>query len=46
MVGYLVLENGEIFEGDRIGSIKDTYFETIITNTNQQSYVIKCRLWS
>ena len=29
MVGYLVLENGEIFEGERIGYTKDTVCEVV-----------------
>ena len=37
MVGYLVLENGEIFEGDRIGSIKDVYCE-VVFNTSTTGY--------
>ena len=38
MVGYLVLENGEIFEGDRIGFNVDTACE-IVFNTSMVGYI-------
>ena len=38
MVGYLVLENGEIFEGERIGYNKDTVCE-VVFNTSMVGYV-------
>lgn len=38
MVGYLVLENGEIFEGERIGYNKDTACE-VVFNTSMVGYV-------
>lgn len=38
MVGYLVLENGEIFEGERIGITKDTVCE-IVFNTSMVGYL-------
>ena len=36
--GYLVLENGEIFEGNRIGSERDTVCE-IVFNTSMTGYL-------
>ena len=38
MVGYLVLENGEIFEGERIGVTKDTVCE-VVFNTSMVGYI-------
>ena len=38
MVGYLVLENGEIFEGERIGYNKDTACE-VVFNTTMVGYI-------
>ncbi len=38
MKGYLVLENGEVFEGERIGSIKDTICE-VVFNTAMAGYI-------
>ena len=38
MVGYLVLENGEIFEGERIGYNKDTACE-VVFNTSMAGYI-------
>ena len=38
MVGYLVLENGEIFEGERIGYTKDTACE-VVFNTSMVGYI-------
>ncbi len=38
MVGYLVLENGEIFEGERIGVNKDTACE-VVFNTGMAGYL-------
>ena len=38
MVGYLVLENGEIFEGERIGYTKDTVCE-VVFNTSMVGYI-------
>lgn len=38
MVGYLVLENGEIFEGERIGYTKDTTCE-VVFNTSMVGYI-------
>ena len=38
MVGYLVLENGEIFEGDRIGYNTDTVCE-VVFNTSMVGYI-------
>ena len=38
MVGYLVLENGEIFEGDRIGYNVDTVCE-VVFNTSMVGYI-------
>lgn len=38
MVGYLVLENGEIFEGERIGFTKDTACE-VVFNTSMVGYI-------
>lgn len=38
MKGYLVLENGEIFEGERIGSKKDTCLE-VVFNTSMAGYL-------
>ncbi|MBR3613569.1 MAG: carbamoyl phosphate synthase small subunit [Clostridia bacterium] len=38
MVGYLVLENGEIFEGDRIGYNSDTACE-VVFNTSMVGYI-------
>lgn len=37
MVGYLVLENGDVFEGERIGYIKDTICE-VVFNTSMVGY--------
>ena len=37
MIGYLVLENGEVFEGERIGYIKDTICE-VVFNTSMTGY--------
>lgn len=38
MVGYLVLENGEIFEGERIGYTKDVACE-VVFNTSMVGYI-------
>lgn len=38
MKGYLVLENGEIFEGERIGYDKDTCLE-VVFNTSMAGYL-------
>lgn len=38
MVGYLVLENGEIFEGERIGVTRDTVCE-VVFNTSMVGYI-------
>ena len=38
MVGYLVLENGEIFEGERIGYNVDTACE-VVFNTGMAGYI-------
>lgn len=38
MKGYLVLENGEIFEGERIGYNKDTCLE-VVFNTSMTGYL-------
>ena len=38
MVGYLVLENGEIFEGERIGYNKDALCE-VVFNTSMAGYI-------
>ncbi len=38
MKGYLVLENGEIFEGERIGYDKDTCLE-VVFNTSMVGYL-------
>ncbi len=38
MVGYLVLENGEIFEGERIGYNVDTAWE-VVFNTGMVGYI-------
>lgn len=38
MKGYLVLENGEIFEGERFGSIKNTVCE-VVFNTAMAGYI-------
>ncbi len=38
MKGYLVLENGEIFEGERIGADKDTCLE-VVFNTSMSGYL-------
>ena len=38
MKGYLVLENGEIFEGERFGSIVDTTCE-VVFNTGMAGYI-------
>ena len=38
MVGYLVLENGEIFEGERIGYNTDTACE-VVFNTSMVGYI-------
>lgn len=37
MIGYLVLENGDVFEGERIGYIKDTICE-VVFNTSMAGY--------
>ena len=37
MTGYLILENGEIFEGERIGCVKDTCLE-VVFNTSMSGY--------
>ncbi len=38
MKGYLVLENGEVFEGERIGYNKDTCLE-VVFNTSMAGYL-------
>ncbi len=38
MRGYLVLENGEIFEGERIGYNKDACLE-VVFNTSMAGYL-------
>lgn len=38
MKGYLVLENGEVFEGERIGYDKDTCLE-VVFNTSMAGYL-------
>ncbi len=38
MVGYLVLENGEVFEGERIGFMADTACE-VVFNTSMAGYI-------
>lgn len=38
MVGYLVLENGEVFQGERIGFNKDTCLE-VVFNTSMSGYL-------
>lgn len=38
MKGYLVLENGQIFEGEKIGSNKDTACE-VVFNTGMAGYI-------
>ena len=38
MVGYLVLENGEIFKGERIGYTQDTACE-VVFNTSMVGYI-------
>lgn len=38
MKGYLVLENGEFFEGERIGAEKDTCLE-VVFNTSMAGYL-------
>ena len=38
MKGYLVLENGEIFEGERIGASKDDVLE-VVFNTSMAGYL-------
>ena len=38
MIGYLVLENGEIFEGERIGYTVDTACE-VVFNTGMAGYI-------
>lgn len=38
MKGYLLLENGEIFEGERIGYNKDTCLE-VVFNTSMSGYL-------
>ena len=38
MVGYLVLENGEVFEGERIGVTMDTACE-VVFNTGMAGYI-------
>ena len=38
MKGYLVLENGEVFEGERIGFDKDTCLE-VVFNTSMAGYL-------
>lgn len=37
MIGYLVLENGDVFEGERIGYIKDVICE-VVFNTSMAGY--------
>lgn len=37
MIGYLVLENGDVFEGERIGYIKDAICE-VVFNTSMAGY--------
>lgn len=37
MIGYLVLENGDVFEGERVGYIKDTICE-VVFNTSMAGY--------
>lgn len=36
--GYLVLENGDVFEGERIGAQKDTCLE-VVFNTSMAGYL-------
>jgi carbamoyl-phosphate synthase small subunit len=38
MVGYLVLENGSIFSGERIGFHRDNIFE-VVFNTSMSGYM-------
>ena len=38
MKGYLVLENGDVFEGDEIGYSKETYLE-VVFNTGMAGYI-------
>ena len=38
MKGYLVLENGEVFEGEQIGYSKETYLEVVFSN-NMAGYI-------
>ena len=38
MKGYLVLENGEVFEGERIGANKDICLE-VVFNTSMSGYL-------
>jgi carbamoyl-phosphate synthase small subunit len=38
MVGYLVLENGEVYTGERIGFNKDSIFE-VVFNTAMSGYI-------
>ncbi len=38
MIGYLILENGEIFEGERIGYTVDTACE-VVFNTSMAGYI-------
>lgn len=38
MKGYLVLESGEVFEGERIGYDKDTCLE-VVFNTSMAGYL-------
>ena len=38
MKGYLVLENGEVFEGEQIGYSKETYLE-VVFSTNMAGYI-------
>lgn len=38
MIGYLVLENGQIFSGERIGYVRDAIFE-LVFNTSMSGYV-------
>ena len=38
MKGYLVLENGEVFEGQRIGFTKDAICE-VVFNTSMTGYL-------
>lgn len=38
MKGYLVLENGEVFEGEQIGYSKETFLE-VVFSTNMAGYI-------